>query len=300
MIETLINSIPFFEDWVKESLIDSIKIIPFLFLVFLFIEIFEHFWANKIQSFLEGSKTKGPILGAIAASIPQCGFSVIASSLYVKKFITKGSVIAAYLATSDEAIPVLFMYPEYSKYVVLLIVLKLIIAIPLGYLVDLLFIPKLRDCTVEEKIEQERFSVEGCCSHEITPSFKKTNLLIHPLKHTLSVFIFILFTSLLISYLIGTFGVVQVLEGELSFLAPLISSVIGLIPNCAISVGLVILFTKGAISFGTLLAGLLSGAGVGLLVLIKNNKDKKDTMLILSILVVIGFVSGYFVQTFFG
>ena len=147
--------IQFLPEWAVDAVVDSIKTIPFLFLVFLFIELFEHFWANKIKGFLKASKNLGPFVGSLAASIPQCGFSIVASTLYTKKFITRGTIIAVYLATSDEAIPVLLMYPEYLKYILPLILIKLIIAIPVGYLVDFLL-------AEEDKIEniQEKYTIK--------------------------------------------------------------------------------------------------------------------------------------------
>ena len=167
--------IQFLPEWAADAVVDSIKTIPFLFLVFLFIELFEHFWANKIKSFLKASKNLGPFVGSLAASIPQCGFSIVASTLYTKKFITRGTIIAVYLATSDEAIPVLLMYPEYLKYILPLILIKLVIAIPVGYLVDFL----LNSENETENIEEEE-NIEGCCRHEIV-AHKKRDFLIQML-----------------------------------------------------------------------------------------------------------------------
>lgn len=285
--------IQFLPEWAVDAVVDSIKTIPFLFLVFLFIELFEHFWANKIKGFLKASKNLGPFVGSLAASIPQCGFSIVASTLYTKKFITRGTIIAVYLATSDEAIPVLLMYPEYLKYILPLILIKLIIAIPVGYLVDFLL-------AKEDKIEniQEEENIEGCCRHEIV-MHKKRDFLIHPVKHTINIFLFILVLTLILNYILNIFNIENFSGNGIHWYLPLITSILGLIPNCAISVGLVLLFIKGAISFGALISGLMTNGGIGLLVLLKNNKNKKDTILILTLLIIVGFIVGGAVQLLF-
>ncbi len=294
-IKTMLEAffIQFLPEWAADAVVDSIKTIPFLFLVFLFIELFEHFWANKIKSFLKASKNLGPFVGSLAASIPQCGFSIVASTLYTKKFITRGTIIAVYLATSDEAIPVLLMYPEYLKYILPLILIKLVIAIPVGYLVDFL----LNSENETENIEEEE-NIEGCCRHEIV-AHKKTDFLIHPTKHTINIFLFILVLTLILNYLLNIFNIEKFSVNGIHWYLPLITSILGLIPNCAISVGLVLLFIKGAISFGALISGLMTNGGIGLLVLLKNNKNKKDTVLILTLLVLIGFFVGGVVQVLF-
>lgn len=294
-IKTMLEAffIQFLPEWAVDAVVDSIKTIPFLFLVFLFIELFEHFWANKIKGFLKASKNLGPFVGSLAASIPQCGFSIVASTLYTKKFITRGTIIAVYLATSDEAIPVLLMYPKYLKYILPLILIKLIIAIPVGYLVDFLL-------AEEDKIEsiQEEENIEGCCRHEIV-MHKKRDFLIHPVKHTINIFLFILVLTLILNYILNIFNIENFSGNGIYWYLPLITSILGLIPNCAISVGLVLLFIKGAISFGALISGLMTNGGIGLLVLLKNNKNKKDTILILTLLIIVGFIVGGAVQLLF-
>lgn len=306
MIEEFLESFNIFPHWMIHGIIDSISTIPFLFLVFLIIELFEHHWAGKIRSFLKYSKKEGPFIGAISASIPQCGFSVVASSLYCEGFITKGTIIAVFLATSDEAIPVLLMYPEYISYILPLILIKLIVAIPVGYLIDCFIKNKQSEIKIEQIEKNEEEHIEGCCSHNIT-CHKKRDYLIHPLKHTVNIFIFILLVTLILNYLIDVVDITNVFNSANNhfsyiltlFLAPFVTAVLGLIPNCAISVGLVIMFIKGTITFGAMMSGLMSGAGIGLLVLLKNNHNKKDTFLIMASLVLIGYITGLLIQTFF-
>ncbi len=295
MLESFLSN--YLTPWAIDAVIDSVKTLPFLFLVFLFIELFEHYFAGKVRNFLKISKKQGPILGSIAASIPQCGFSVVASALYVEKYITRGTIIAVYLATSDEAIPVLLMYPKFLPYVLPLIVIKLLIAIPVGYLIDYFFKNNEPDCGEEKQTEDSH--IEGCCRHDITVH-KKYDFLIHPIKHTFGVFVFILLITLILNFLLEKFDIttLSVFKTHFAFLAPLVGAIVGLIPNCAISVGLVLMFVKKTITFGTMMSGLISGAGIGLLLLLKNNKNKKDTIFILFALVAIGYVSGLIIQCF--
>ena len=296
MLETFLSN--FMAEWAVDAVIDSIKTLPFLFIVFLFIELFEHFWANKIKNFLKISKNQGPLLGSIAASIPQCGFSVVASALYSEKYITRGTIIAVYLATSDEAIPVLLMYPKFFKYIIPLILIKLLIAIPVGYLIDKIFKNEvLEDVHHEHHNEEEH--VEGCCRHDIT-LHRKRDFLIHPAKHTVGIFIFILLITLFLNFVLSQLDIenLNIFKESFAFLAPLITAIFGLIPNCAVSVGLVLLFIKGTITFGAMMSGLMTSAGIGLLVLFKNNKNKKDTSFILLTLVIIGYITGLILQTF--
>lgn len=283
----------FLSEWALDAVLDSIKTIPFLFFVFLFIELFEHFWADKIRGFLQHSKKEGPILGAGAALIPQCGFSVVASTLYTKGFLTKGTIVAVYLATSDEAIPVLLMYPKFIPYILPLILIKFFVAICAGYLIDCFIKTNIKK---NETTEHEDHA-EGCCRHDVTVH-RKRDFLIHPIRHTLSVFVFILVLELMLSYLIEATDFTSVFNLNNSFLPPLIASFVGLIPNCAVSVGFVLMFIKGTITFGTLLSGLMASSGIGLLILFKNNKNKKDTLFILSALVLVSFLSGILVQLF--
>ena len=285
MIETyFVNSIP---NWFSDAVIDSIKTLPFLFFVFLFIEIFEHFFADKIKDFLTHSKKEGPIIGAITSSIPQCGFSVVASTLFSEGYLTKGTIIAVYLATSDEAIPVLLTYPKYLPYILPLILIKLLVAIPCGYLIDCIF----KKTVLNNTFDHNEIGIEGCCRHDIT-NHKKRDFLIHPIKHTLSIFVFILIITVILNYLIESFDIQSLFLLKSRYLAPLISSLFGLIRNCAVSVGLCLLFIKGTITFGTMVSGLMTSSGIGLLVLFKSIKNKKEIFQILFILTVIGYITG--------
>ena len=273
-----------------EPVAESIILIPFLFVIFVFIEIFENYFSERIENFSKYSARYGAVIGALLASIPQCGFSVIATMLYVKKFITLGTLIAVYLATSDEAIPVLLMYPDKFSVILPVIAIKVGIAILVGHSIDLIIKPELKKAP--DKIE---INETGCCHNKIQSHVQ--NLLIHPLKHTFNIFLFILLINCVLGYsLTMASGGIMALFTSNSYLQIIISSVVGLIPNCAISVLIVMLYIKSALSFGALISGLSTNAGLGLLILLKNNESIKDSLRIISILLVTSIITGSVIQ----
>ena len=289
-------------DWLADTVIDSFHILPLLFIVFLIIELIEYYYSEHINSFMKKSEKTAPLIGSLAAVIPQCGFSVIASTLYIRKFITKGTLIAIYLATSDEAIPILLAQPSKTYYILPIVGLKIAIAVCAGYLIDLLLKDNKYIPLTEEKdtVEIENTEHEGCCHHSISKR-RKRELIYHPLKHTFNIFIFILLITIVLNFLIflyGQYAVLHVLLGKVEFLEPVITAFIGLIPNCAVSIALTMLLIKGSISFGAVMAGLLSNAGLGILILFRHSENIKDTMKIISILLVISIISGMIIQLF--
>lgn len=284
-------------DFIKDALIDSINLVPFLFIIFFFIELFEIYFSKKIKHLSEHSKISGPFLGALTAIVPQCGFSVIASTLYVRKLITRGTLIAVYISTSDEAIPVLLAHPEMIKTILPILGTKFLMAIITGYTVDAIF--KTNTEAQEEDLEIEE---HGCCKHEISNDrFKKRILILHPLKHTINIFLFIFLVTLILNFiLMKTEGHLEQVFLYQSPIQPIVSALIGLIPNCAISVLITMLYIEHAISFGSVIAGLSSSAGLGLIILLKKNETVKDTLSIIGILVLVSSIAGIALQTFAG
>ena len=250
-------------DWVLDAILDSVHLIPFLFIVFLVIEVLEFYYADKINSALKNTGKLGVLIGAVSAIFPQCGFSVIASGLYAKRIITIGTLIAVYLATSDETIPILLATPEKAHLIIPIVGIKLFIAILMGYF--------------------EHGS--------------KRELIIHPIMHTINVFGFILVITLILNYVLSHFELNAIWGGRV--IQPVIAAFIGLIPNCAVSIGLTMMLIKGTITFGAAMSGLLSNAGLGLLVLLKNN-DFKDSLRVIFILIMISIVSGVAINFFTG
>ncbi len=288
-IDNLVENLPV-ANWALDAICDSIHLLPFLFIVFVLIEIIEFYHADKMNALLKKSGKSGVLVGALASIIPQCGFSVIASSLYSNRIITRGCLIAVYLATSDETIPILLATPAKVYLIIPIVGIKLFIGIIMGYLIDLIFPQKIIKDTNEVDIIEE-----GCCKHDIEHGSKR-ELVIHPILHTANVFAFILVITLLLNYFLANVNVDNLIGGS-KFIQPIIASFIGLIPNCAVSIGLTMMLIKGTISFGAVMSGLLSNAGLGLLVLLKNN-DFKDTVKIICILLFISIISGIILNLF--
>lgn len=288
-------------DWLCDAILDSFHILPLLFIVFFIIELIEFFYSEKINSFMKKSEKSAPLIGSLAAIIPQCGFSVIASTLYIRRFITKGTLIGIYLATSDEAIPILLANPTHTHLVVPVVGLKLFIGILAGYLIDFILKDKKYIPIVEEAdSDDDLHADEGCCHHSVSHR-RKRELIYHPLKHTFNIFIFILLITVLLNFVLAVYAehsVLHLLLGKVKILEPVITAFVGLIPNCAVSIALTMLLIKGSISFGAVMSGLLSNAGLGILVLCRHNENYKDTLKIISILLCISIVSGMIIQIF--
>lgn len=288
-------------DWLCDAILDSFHILPLLFIVFFIIELIEFFYSEKINSFMKKSEKSAPLIGSLAAIIPQCGFSVIASTLYIRRFITKGTLIGIYLATSDEAIPILLANPTHTHLVVPVVGLKLLIGILAGYLIDFILKDKKYIPIVEEAdSDDDLHADEGCCHHSVSHR-RKRELIYHPLKHTFNIFIFILLITVILNFVLAVYAehsVLHLLLGKVKVLEPVITAFVGLIPNCAVSIALTMLLIKGSISFGAVMSGLLSNAGLGILVLCRHNENYKDTLKIISILLCISIVSGMIIQIF--
>lgn len=294
MIIDLFSGIP---EFAADAIKDSINLLPFLFIIFVFIELFEHYFSKKIVSFLRYSKKIGPFIGAVCAIVPQCGFSIVASVLYVKRFISAGTLIAVYIATSDEAIPIIIAEPSGLGAVLKIISVKLFLAILAGYLTDFIF----KADTVFSDENLDEVSEKGCCNHDIS-GHKILEILWHPVKHTFIIFLFILAVCLGLNYMFEIVPETTIekflLQG--SMLQPVFAAIFGLIPNCAVSVLITMMFLKGAISFGSVISGLSSSAGLGLLVLLRKNKDIKNTALIIAILLIASISAGILIQLFNG
>lgn len=257
---------------IKETLIDSFKLLPFLFIVYVIMELIEHKASSKTEKIIKKSGKLGPLLGGILGAFPQCGFSVVASNLYLARVITIGTLIAIFLSTSDEMLPVLLANGVGIDKIVKFILIKIVIGITFGFIIDL-FIFRKKTTTKKE--------ITKICEHEHCHCDE--NIIISSLKHTMSIFFFIIMVNFILNsivYLIGeetltTFFV------QNKILGPIVSGIIGLIPNCAASVAITELFINNALSFGSTMAGLLASSGVGMLVLFKINKDYKENFKIL-------------------
>ena len=261
-----------------EPIQESLMTVPVLFLACLLVEYISN--RDVVNKVMEFGKV-GPFIGAILGSIPQCGFSVIAARLYSMRYLTMGTLLSIFIATSDEALAILVVHPDLWEMLVVLIVLKIVLGTVTGYVVDRL--------NHRSHDDYEYLQVEPCdCGCQ-------NGIWLPALRHTLNIFIFILLTNIVFTLIIAGIGeetVTNLLKTNWIF-QPIIAGVIGFIPNCAGSVILTQLYVSGGLSFGALLTGLTTSAGVGTLALIKYKKKKKDTFKILFISYVIALVVGY-------
>jgi len=296
-----------------EALTDSAKMIPLLFIIFVVIELVEYKYANNIREAVQKAGIFGPAMGAVTGSFPQCGISVVASALYTQRLITIGTLLAVYLSTSDEAIPVILSQPEKAKIIVPFIITKIIIAVIGGYAVDFVFRKSNKETLTHIKAYAEGHDNEhhdhetiileekACCGHSSSPSsveFNPKEIILHPIIHTIKVFIFIFSVSFVISFAIAQMGegTVEKIFLMHSIFQPFLVALFGLIPNCAASVAITMLYLKGVITYGSVIAGLCASGGLGLLVLLKEEKDKKDVLMILLLLFGISVSAGYIIQ----
>ena len=292
----------------RDAFTDTVRLLPLLAAVYFFVSFLEYRYGDRMGSFLAHFHKFGPVAGALFGCIPQCGFSVVASALYVKRVISIGTLLAVFLSTSDEAVPILLSMPDKAHLVGILIIIKVAIAISAGMTVDLMLhsmkISKLKKtASIDDACENAIMGHSGCCSHGVDKERSKIkSLLIHPLWHTAKIFVFLFVLSAALNYLVYLIGEDRI-EGLLlngTVFQPFLASMIGLIPNCFASVLLAGLFAKGAISFGSMVAGLCAGAGLGMLVLVKENKDTKDTISIIGLLIGISVVAGVVIQVVSG
>lgn len=283
----------------EEACIDTFKLIPILFGVYVIVSYVEHNSHKFIKIFNKAEKF-GPVVGASLGIIPQCGFSVVMADLYNKKNITLGTLIAVFIATSDEALPILFSNYDFIIPMFALIVIKFLYAILCGIIIDLII------QIVKKKKQKNNFSLphqhDACeCgheehNHEHTNHCCADNIFIHAIKHTLKISLFILAINLVMGILIEYLGfTLSSINNINKFAQPFVTCLIGLIPNCFASVLLVEIYMAGGMAFGSLLAGLCTGAGVGLIVLFKGNKKSIPIkILIMVTLYLIGIFAGIF------
>ena len=289
------------DEVILDSLLDSLKVLVFVFVFNVIFSFIESYFSKKLSH-----KSKlNPLTGSLFGLIPQCGVSVISADLYAKDHLTLGTIIAIFITCSDEAIPIILSNSETALSVIPLILIKLFIGLAVGFLVDFInkkSIEHVHDhhnhCEHEEEIQI------GCCHHEINneKERKVKKHLLHPILHSLKLFLYIFVINFIfgtIIYLVGEQTFVSFLQNN-KYFTPLYATIIGLIPNCASSVIVTNLYINGSISFGATLAGLIVNAGLGLVVLLKNKKMIKKTIVIMTILVLTALVSGYVINLIFG
>lgn len=269
------------KDIILDSFIDAAKLLPLLFLVYLLVEYLEHKNNKFMQNMFIKSRRSGPVLGAVFGTVPQCGFSVIASDLFSRRAISAGTLIAIFVATSDEAIPILLAHPDKLTYMLGLIGIKLLSAIIFGFAIDFAVKPKIETAD-NEAHEHFHGNCESC----------DDGILKSAIVHSVKIFVFIFLVNIILGAAAEFLEPYMKTVTDNKLLQLPVSCAFGLIPNCAASVVLTELFLAKTISFSALAGGLCTGAGVGLIVLFRQNKSKKQNFAILGAVYLIGILTG--------
>ena len=272
----------------EDTLIDCLKILPFLFITYIIMEYIEHKMSEKSKETIKKSGKWGPLIGSAVGVIPQCGFSASATNLYAARVISLGTLIAVYLSTSDEMIPILISETVPIATIVKILLIKFVIGIIFGFIIDFV---------LRKKSNFEEQKIEDLCEHDHCHC-EENGILKSAIKHTINILIYIFIITLVINIIVSFVGEdnIATFVGNHTILGPAISSLIGLIPNCAASVIITNLYVQNIINGASLIAGLLTGAGVGLIVLFKMNKNIKENISIVGLLYAIGVFSGIALQ----
>lgn len=299
-------------DVLADSVIDTLKLIPFLFVTYLAMEALEHFASNKVREAVERAGTAGPVVGGLLGALPQCGFSAMAATLFSGRVVTAGTLVAVILSTSDEMIPVFVAHQEPASRLLSIIAIKVVLGIVAGLLLDvaLRLLHRAGDghAHIHELCEREHCHCEEAdeldddeghdgrgdhndhhndhdghhehAHHHGHSHHGVWGIVRSACVHTAQVTAFIFLISLLFGLIIEGLGVDSI-RSMLAYhpvRATFIAALVGLIPNCGASVAIAELFLDGTLATGPMLAGLLSSGGVGLLVLWRTNADARQNV----------------------
>ena len=272
---------------ILDTILDTIKLLPFLFIAFLIIEYIEHKLTDKSKKVITKSKKYGPVLGSILGVIPQCGFSALATNLYITRIITLGTLFSVYLSTSDEMLPILISEKVDISIIIKILLIKMLFGMLYGIIIDIV----IRKNKIKRKEENYDICDEEHCHCE-------KGIIIPSLKHTLNITLYIFIITFILNsvfYYIGE-DYLSKLFLKNTIYGPFITSLIGLIPNCGASVVITELYINSTISYASLIGGLLTGSGSALLILFKQNKNIKENIFITSLLYLLGAFSGLIIE----
>ena len=283
-IQTDLSVISFLEEVLLDGFLDTLKVVGFLFLTYLLMEYIEHKASERTMKFMKKSGSLGPLVAGSLGAVPQCAFSAMASNLYTGRVITLGTLFAVFLSTSDEMLPILLTGNAEIGSIMKILAYKVCVGIAIGFMIDIairIFSKKSREIDIDRICDEDGCNCEG-------------GILRSALHHTLTISIFILAVTLIINTLMFFIGTERLAElGSSAFgLTHLIFALIGLVPGCGASVAISTLGLHGIISTGAMLSGLFTGSGVGIIILWRQNKNKKENLLIMLGLVAVGFVFG--------
>ena len=278
-------------DVVLDTLVDGVKLLPFLFLTYLAMEYIEHKTTAKTKNTIKKSGKLGPLVGGILGAFPQCGFSTAGSNLYAGRVITLGTLISIYLSTSDEMLPVFLSEKVPMTTILSMIAVKAVIGMVAGFIID--FVIRIRKSSQEQDFTSK---IGHMCDHDHCHCDK--SIVKSALNHTLTIFALILVISFLLNtavFFVGEDSIAGIILDR-PVLGSILSGIVGLIPNCAAPVVITQLSVEGVISIGATMSGLLVGAGAGLIVLFKENRDIKENIKIVALLYAIGVACGIIID----
>lgn len=276
-----------------ETMVDSLKLLPFLFITYLIMEYIEHKTGDKANNTIKKAGKFGPIIGSLMGAFPQCGFSVASANLYAVRVISLGTIISVFLSTSDEMLPILISSGAPISTILKIIGIKIIIGFILGTIIDLFI--RIKNKKTQNDITTD-YIHEVC--NKANCHCKEDGILKSSIKHTLNIFIYIVVISFTLNLLIMYIGEENLsnLFAKGKFIAPFVAGLLGLIPNCSSSVILTQLYLSNTLSFGATMSGLLISSGLGIAVLFKVNKNIKENLIIISILYGTGVLCGVIID----
>lgn len=279
-------------DVLADAAIDTLKLIPFLFITYLAMEALEHKASEHSEEAVRRAGVAGPFIGAVLGIVPQCGFSAAAATLYAGRVVSFGTLIAVFLATSDEMLPILIAEQAPIALIAKVLGIKLVVGMVAGFAIDAIM-------RALRKNGDDHMHIHELCEQEHCDC--DDGVLKSALKHTAQVTVFIFLITLVLGAVItfvGNEALAEFMSGN-PVLSVVASSVVGLIPNCAASVAITELYLEGALGAGAMIGGLLTSAGIGLLVLFRTNRPMRDNVAIAGVLLIVGVLVGS-VLTFAG
>lgn len=274
------------QEIILDTIFDCLKILPFLFIAFLIIEFFEHKLSHKTEKTIKKAGKFGPLIGSLLGALPQCGFSVLATNLYITRIISLGTLIAIYLSTSDEMLPILIAEKAPLNSILLLVAIKIIIGLVCGFIIDLI---------IRKEEPEKHFEI---CEHDHCDC--EHGIILSSIKHTLKTLVFIFIITFILNaafHYIGENNIKHIFD-KTNIFTPFIAALIGLIPNCGSSIILTELYISDILPLSSALAGLLANSGVALLILFKSNPNLKENLKIVGILYSISVITGLLLKIF--
>ena len=282
----------------EHSVLDTIELVPLLFVTYLAMEAIEHSASAHVRAAVERSGKAGPVVGALLGALPQCGFSAMAATLYAGRVVTVGTLVAVVLSTSDEMVPVFLAHQEPLDRLVAIMGAKVVVGVAVGLVVDAVLRARHRDgdghVHIHELCEREHCHCDDGDGHDHGHGGGRWAIVRSALVHTVQVTLFILAVTFVFGLAIDYVG--QDALGELladhPVRATFVAALVGLIPNCGASVAVTELFLDGVLATGPMLAGLLASGGVGLLVLWRTNADARQNALITVFVYLVAVLAG--------